>query len=171
MRVAAAKAEMQTDLTRSQVEIEIAKNRGEAELAQGRLRAQQVVVDAEAESQRQVLVAESEGRAKVLVGEGESRRLSLEGEARASVLRKQIQSYGDPRLYALSVVARELAQSHQPLVPEQLFVTGSGHNGDGRDREQSPLGVLMQLLLAEKVGFQPAPSTEAPADGDLRKTG
>ncbi len=144
---------MQTDLTRSQVEIEIAKNHGEADLAQGRLRAEQTVVNAEAESRRQVLVAESEGKAKALIGEGESQRLTFEGEARAKVLRQQIDSYGDPRLYALAVVAEQLAHSDQPLVPQQLFVSASAAGEAGECWEQNPLGTLIQMLLAEKAGF------------------
>jgi len=166
LKMAEAKAEMQTELTRSQVEIEIAKNRGEADLAQGRLRAEQTVVDADAERRRQLLVAEGESRSKAMVGEGEGKRVALEGEAQARVLRQQIESYGDSRLYALSVVAKHLAQSRQPLVPEHSFVTGSSGNGAADASNQSPLGVLIQMLVAEKVGFQPGgmPAPAAPAE-------
>jgi len=156
LKMAEAQADMQTELSRSEVEIAIAKNRGEADLAQGRLRAEQVVVDADAERRRQLLVAEGEGKSKAVLGEGEGKRVALEGEAQARVLRQQIESYGDPRLYALSVVARHLAQSRQPLVPEHSFVTGSSGNGVADASNQSPLGVLIQMLLAEKTGFQPS---------------
>jgi hypothetical protein len=49
-----------------------------------------------------------------------------EGLAEASVLQRKIASYGDPRLFALTFAARELAQSQQPLVPERLFMTQGG---------------------------------------------
>ena len=76
----------------------------------------------------------------------------MPGEAQAAVLRKQIESYGDPRLYAVSLVAKHLAASRQPLVPEQLFMTGG--TGGGSGPETTPLGILCELLVAEKVGFQ-----------------
>lgn len=148
LKMSQARAEMQTQLTESCVEIEIAKNRGEAELEQGRLRAEQTVVEAEAEHRKHLLVAEAESKSRALLGDGEGKRLTAEGDAQAAVLRKQIESYGDPRLYAVSLVAKHLAASRQPLVPTQLFMTGSGNGA-----ESTPLAMLCDLLLAEKVGF------------------
>ena len=55
-------------------------------------------------------------------------------------------SYGDPRLYAISVVAQALAQSEQPLVPATML--SSGANG----AHTGLLGTLMSLLVAEKLG-------------------
>ena len=156
LKMAQAQAEMQTELTQSRVEIDIAKNRGEAELEQARMRAEQTVVDAESDHRKHLLMAEAESKGKALLGEGESTRVSLEGDAQAAVLKKQIESYGDPRLYAVSMVSKHLAHSHQPLVPQQLFMTGSSHNGDSGNYEQGPLGMLIELLLAEKVGFTPS---------------
>lgn len=153
LKMAQAQADMQTELTQSGVEIEIAKNRGEADLAQGRLRAEQTVIDAGAEHRRHLLIAEAESKAKALMGEGESTRVGLEGAAQARVLRQQIESYGDPRLYALSLVSKHLAASRQPLVPEQMFVTGGTSAGEGLSNDRGPLGTLIELLLAEKVGF------------------
>ncbi|MCA9121864.1 MAG: hypothetical protein H6822_11695 [Planctomycetaceae bacterium] len=155
LKMAQAQAEMQTDLTRSKVEIEIAKNRGEAELEQARMRAEQTVVDAEAEHRKHLLMAEAEGKAKTLLGEGESTRVALEGEAQASVLRKQIDSYGDPRLYAVSMVSKYLARSRQPLVPQQVFTSGAAADGNCGRLEQGPLSILIELLLAEKLGLDP----------------
>jgi uncharacterized membrane protein YqiK len=151
LKLAQTQADLQTELTQSRVEIDIAKNRGEAELEQARMRAEQTVVDAEADHRKHLLSAEAESKAKALIGEGESKRMSLEGEAQSRVLRKQIESYGDPRLYALSIVSKHLAASRQPLVPEQMFVTGT--NGDGTHADHGPLGTLINMLMAEKVGF------------------
>jgi hypothetical protein len=80
------------------------------------------------------------------------------GLAEASVLLRKISSFGDPRLYALSVVADHLAHSQQPLVPERVFVAGSGtDNGSGAG---GMLGLLVNLLVAEKSGFQLANGEE-----------
>lgn len=155
LKMAQARAESQTELTLSRVAIEISKNRGEAELEQAKMRAEQTVVDAEADHRRHLLVAEAQSKAKALIGEGESIRLTLEGDAKASVLKKQIESYGDPRLYAASIVSNHLSNSQQPLVPQHLFVSGGGRNGDGGTSDQNPLALLLELLLGEKLGIHP----------------
>ena len=161
LKTAQAQAEKQTELTNSQVEIQIVENRAQAELSQARKRAEQTVITAEAESKRQVLIAEAEskrqlliaeaeGKSRALLGEGQSRKIMLEGEAEAEVLRQKVASYGDSRLYALSLVAQHLSQSQQPLVPQSLIVTGDsdGHAGSG----QGLVNTLLGLLVAEKSG-------------------
>ena len=153
LKMALALAERQTDLTASQVQIEIAQNQGEAELARGRRKAEQMVVEAEAERKRKLLQADAESQSLKLVGDGESQRLRMEGEAQARVLSQKIGAYGDPRLFALSLVAQHLSQSKQPLVPQRMFL--SGGNGNGHASEQGLLGTLIDLLVAEKAGLSP----------------
>lgn len=160
LKQAQALAEKQTELTNSQVEVQIAENRGEADLAHAKKRAQQNVVTAEADRTCKLLMAEADSKSKALLGEGEGKRLLLEGEAQADVLAQKIASYGDPRLFALSLVAQHLSQSRQPLVPRQLFTSGGSHNGNGSASEQGLLGTLIDLLVADKVGFR--------ADGPVR---
>ena len=84
---AQAQAAMQTELTHSRVQIQIAENQGEADLARARKQAEQTVVTAQAESQQ-----------KTLLGKGESQRTMQVGLAEATVLLRKIASYGDPRL-------------------------------------------------------------------------
>jgi regulator of protease activity HflC (stomatin/prohibitin superfamily) len=158
---AQAHANMQTQLTNSRVQVQIVENQGEAELARSRKQAEQTVVVAEAElarSRRQaeqtVLLAEAESQQLRLAGRGEGQRSMQVGLADAAVLQNKIKSFGDPRLYALSVVAQHLSRSTQPLVPERLFLTagteGKPQSGNGM------LGLLIDLLVAEKSGWQPA---------------
>jgi uncharacterized membrane protein YqiK len=146
---AQAQAAMQTQLTNSMVNVRIAENEGEAALARARKQAEQMVVTAEAESQQ-----------RVLAGRGEGSRILQVGLSEASILLRKIQSYSDPRLYALALVAEHLANSSQPLVPERVFSAGGG-NGTGSDglsasASQGVLGLLINLMVAEKSGFQPA---------------
>ena len=110
LKMAQAKAEKQTELTNSQMEIQINENRGSAELAKARMQAEQTVVTAEAENKRRLLLADAESRSNALLGEGQSKRTSLEGGAEADVLRQKIASFADPKLYALSIVAQYLSQ-------------------------------------------------------------
>jgi uncharacterized membrane protein YqiK len=157
---AQAQANMQTQLTNTRVEAQIAESRGEADLARARKQAQQTVVVADAElekSRRQaeqtVVLAQAESQQRMLSGRGEAQRVMQVGLSEASVLLRKIGSFGDPRLYALAVVAEHLSHSSQPLVPERVF--SAGGNGEA-SQGTGLLGVLINLLVAEKSGFQPA---------------
>ena len=111
----------------SLVQIRIAENEAEALLARARKQAEQVVVTAEAESEQ-----------RILAGRGEGARILQEGFSEASVLLRKIQSFSDPRLYALSIVAQGLSKCNQPLVPERIFISGGtgsgGSSSDGQDQ-------------------------------------
>jgi uncharacterized membrane protein YqiK len=144
-----ATADMQTELTNSRVQVQIAENQGEADLARARKQAEQLVVTAQAESQQ-----------RVLNGRGEGSRILQQGLSEASVLLRKISSFGDPRLYALSLVAEHLSHSQQPLVPERVFMAGGAQeNGQGSSPSQGLLGLLINLMVAEKSGFQLADTT------------
>jgi len=176
---AQAQATMQTQLTNARVEVEIADSHAAAELARTRKQAEQTIVLAEADlarSRRQseqalvvadaelacarkhaeqtVVAAEAESRQKVLNGRGESQRIMQVGLAEASVLMKKISSFGDPRLFALSRVSTQLAHSRQPLVPERVFVAASDGQNGSAGMSQGLVGLLLNLLVAEKSGFQ-----------------
>jgi uncharacterized membrane protein YqiK len=183
---AQAQAAMQTQLTNSRVQIQIAESQAEADLARARKQAEQTVVNAEAElarsrrqadqvvvgadaelakSRRQaeqtVVTAEAESKQKYLVGRGEAQRVTQVGLSEASVLLRKISSFGDPRLYALSVLAEQLSHSSQPLVPERVFITGA----DGKDGGSAMglLGTLLGLMVSEKSGFHPVDTTDQTA--------
>ena len=131
-----AKAEMQKELTASSIKISIVTNDAEAALARARKEAEMKVVTAEANS-----------RSISLEGRGQSEKTNLVGTAEAEVLRKKVESFGDPKLYAVSIVADALSQSQQPLVPATML--GGGGEGQG-----NMLSVLMSLLVADKLGVK-----------------
>ena len=159
---AQATAAMQTQLTNSHVQVQIAENQGDADLARSRKQAAQTVVIAEAElarsrkqAEQTVVLAEADAKQRTLAGRGEGMRVLQVGLSEASVLLRKIGSYGDPRLYALNLVAEHLSKSSQPLVPERVFVAGhDGENGSSGGTSQGLLGLLISLLVAEKSGFQ-----------------
>jgi uncharacterized membrane protein YqiK len=159
---AQALAQKQSELTNSQVQIRIAENQGDADLARARKQAQQTVVVAEAELERSrraaeqtVVTAEAESQQRILAGKGEGQRTLQIGLSEASVLMQKIGSFGDPRLYALAVVAEHLSKSAQPLVPAHMFVAGGGADGAASPGTgQGLLGTLISLLVAEKSGFK-----------------
>jgi hypothetical protein len=97
----------------------------------------------------------------MLAGRGESQRVMQVGLSQASVLARKINSFGDPRLYAINEVADKLSHSEQPLVPQRLFITQGG--GDQSTPQGTGLlGALISLLVAEKSGFH-APEVTEPA--------
>ena len=174
---AQAQAQLQAELTKSQVQIRISENTGEAELAQARKKAETTVVQAEAQAKQAKLqgegeagrllvlaeaqakqaqlIGQGEGQKAALVGEGEGKKIAAIGNAEASVLQLKINSYGDPRLYAMAIVADELRQSQQPLVPSQLINFGAG--GDGQGQVSNMLGALLSILTTEKLGIEVKP--------------
>jgi uncharacterized membrane protein YqiK len=164
---AQALAAMQTEMTQAKARVQVAESAGEADLARARKQAEQAVVGADADlarAKRQaeqiVLTAEAESKRQVLAGKGEGQKVMQVGLAEASVLLRKAAAFGDPRLYALSVVVDKLSHSAQPLVPERVFVNGA--NGQG-GAASGTLGMLLDLLVAEKSGFTAATTEETGA--------
>lgn len=154
---AQAVAAMQNQLTNSLVQVQIAENEGEAALARARKQAEQLVITAQAESQQ-----------RILAGKGEGSRILQVGLSEASVLLRKIQSFSDPRLYALAQVSEQMANSTQPLVPERVFIAGGGSPAGGDSTSQATagqglLGLLISLMVAEKSGFNLTESGNSPA--------
>lgn len=133
---ATAKAEMQEQLTQSAIQISIQTNEAEAALAR-----------AKKDAERRVVTAKAESESISLEGKGKSESISLVGLAEADVLQKKVESFGDGKLYAISLVADALSHSEQPLVPQTMFSAG-GEAGSGM------LGTLISMLVAEKAGVK-----------------
>ncbi len=140
----------------------------EADLARSHKQSEQAIVVAEAElacarkqAEQTVVAAEAASREKILAGRGDAQRVMQVGLAEASVLMKKIASFGDPRLFAVSRVSEQLAQSKQPLVPERVFVAAGNDGQNGHSGlSQGLVGMLLNLLVAEKSGFQPGDGAE-----------
>jgi uncharacterized membrane protein YqiK len=153
---ARAEADRQTQLTETRVAIEIAANRGSA------LRA-----EAEQLAKREIALAEGQARASELQGQGEASKIAQIGQAEAEVSRQKIEAFTDPRLYAMNLVATQLAHSEQPLVPERVVIMG----GDGKSSGEIGLfQTLMQVLTTWQTAGDPdlrsvpKPTPPDPAD-------
>jgi hypothetical protein len=159
LKEAEAIAERQPELTASHVQIQIATNQADAELAKSRKQAERAIVIADANlekskrrAEQTIVTAKARSQRRELAGKGESSRIMQIGESEAAVLTQKIKGFGDPRLYAMSVLAEKLSKSRQPLVPDRMFVTGSDASSSGL------LGTLLNLLVAEKSGMLSDPS-------------
>lgn len=155
---AQARAAVQVQLTNAKAEVQIAESRAEAELAKARRQAEQTVVVADADlarakrqAEQLVLTAEAHAKEKALAGKGEGQKALQIGLSEAAVVMKKVTAYGDPRLYAASILAERFANSVQPLVPQRMFVNGG--TGDGSGAVGGPMALLFNLMLNEKLGL------------------
>jgi uncharacterized membrane protein YqiK len=145
---AQAAAAKQAELTQTRIDVEIAGNRGEAVLA-----------EAERLARRDVVRASGESQAQELLGKGQASRVAQVGLSEAAVFLNKIRAYGDPRLFALGLVADAFSKSAQPIVPERLFVMGDkGAGGITGDTAGSAnvFNQLAALLLADRAGMPAA---------------
>ena len=154
---AQAAAAKQTELTQTRVDVEIAANKGEAQLAEARRLAE-----------RDIARAHGESRSKELLGRGEASRVAQVGLSEAGVLLQKVRAYGEPRLFALALVADRFASSAQPIVPERLLVMGATGDGAEAAGASNVLNQLVALLLAEKAGLGIAQSDKSPSEGSDR---
>ena len=141
LRQAEAAAEKQRELTQSRIEIDISANRGESQLA-----------EAQRLAKRDIALAEGQAQSQRLFGEGDAARISQTGLAEAAVFLQKIKAYGDARLFSLNHLSDKFSQSSQPLVPERVFITGGGAEGQGTSL--SLLNTLLGLLLSDKSGIR-----------------
>jgi uncharacterized membrane protein YqiK len=185
---AQAQADMQTSLTNARVKAQIAESEGEADLQRARKQADKQIVMAEAQltqsrltAEQTLVLAEADSQQAIMQGRGEAQRIMQMGLSEAAVLGQKVSSYGDPRLFVLAHVGAALSKSTQPLVPERIFLSGAtgGGNGDanGPDNQlpgnlNAPatsglVGMLLQILLAERTGFAGSDGGEADGLKDL----
>jgi uncharacterized membrane protein YqiK len=149
---AQAEAERQTQLTQTRVEIEIAGNRGAAQLA-----------EAERLAKREITIAEGHARAVELEGQGEAAKVAQIGQAEAEVSRQKIEAFTDPRLYAINLVAQQLAHSEQPLVPERVVLLGG--QGEKNASEVGLFQAILQVMTTwQEVKSDPEPPKPKPIE-------
>ena len=142
---------MQTQLTNSQVQVQIAENQGEADLARARKQAEQT-------GRRPAAGRRAEQTAS---WPAERRRAArqcsagrpVRGVGAAPQDRSRSATRGcTPCRWSPST----WPHSSQPLVPERVFMAPGSRRGQtaaARARRRGLLGMLISLLVAEKSGF------------------
>lgn len=157
LQQARALAETQPEVVAAERKVQIAE-----------FNAQSQVKAAEGQKAADVLAAEGEARAKVLQGEADAavtratgfadaEKIEKVGAAEASVVKLKIESMQAGN-YAGIEIAKALAQSRMPLVPEVV----AGGSGDG-----SSAGPMMALLLANILRGAAVSANGAVADKSL----
>jgi uncharacterized membrane protein YqiK len=163
----------QSDLTGSNIAIEVATNNGRAEAARAEEDAKRNITLARAQAMQTTLAAEAEARKTVLAAEAEAQSIELRAKANASAtaqvalaealgVREKRKAYGNAetmvRLQLGQAAAEAIGKLKQPLVPTTVIsASGSGEGGSN----QNVLESLMTLMLAQKMGLTDDASTEA----------
>jgi uncharacterized membrane protein YqiK len=128
LREAEARAQMQTGITQSELNIDIQTNQGKAEYQRSIQQASQIRALAEAEAERTARV----------------------GIAQAMAIEEQVRAYGGPQFQVTQQVlnrfAEAIQQSGVDVVP-RVIVGGDRENGTGNIME-----ALLALLLSERFG-------------------
>jgi uncharacterized membrane protein YqiK len=116
--------------------------------------AQAVVKAAEGEAEAKTINAKADAQVTELNGSAEAGRLLAIGKAEAEVTQKKIDSMESGN-YALIQIARELANSHVPLVPS--IVSGGGGGGSNL------VETLLMKSLVEQMNRESAKERELTA--------
>lgn len=158
----AAKAEQQSDLTKSKVQIEVRDNQAEAErkVAERNAAKLQIETDAiaykvkkqaEAESERTKLIASAEAEKITKLADAQAHKELAVGEAIAQASKKQVEAYGGAELLVQKEISLALAnaikEGHIAIVP-QNYISGGSEDGSGFNA----LNNLLQLVSLEKLG-------------------
>lgn len=160
LRQAQATAEQQTDITKSELSIQVKSNEGKALKALATQQAETTIISAEA-------------RAKQLrlEGEGEANAVRLVGQAEADATKSKVDAYGGPEFQLQSQVLTRFAEAIEngkiAMVP-QIQVGGSGEQG-GANALTQLLTVLMAGKMQDILPTTPA-APKAPVV-PLEKTG
>ncbi|MGE0495183.1 MAG: SPFH domain-containing protein [Vulcanimicrobiota bacterium] len=163
LREAEARARQQTQITESELSIQVHQNQGKAELQRALQEADRIRALADAEASRHRALAEAEATKVKALGEAEADRELRVGQARAVAIHEQVQAYGGPQFQLTREVmvrfAEAIQQSGVDVVP-RIMVGGSGQAGPG-----SAVEGLMALLMAERAEKVDAPKLESTFNG------
>lgn len=101
------------------------------------------VAQADGEAQSKVIQAKAEAQRVILTGDAEAQKTLAVGGAEASVVKQKIDSMESGNFAAIEV-AKALASSGKPLVPDIVMTGGNNGNGDSS-------GSLVSMLLLETL--------------------
>ena len=138
-----AKAEQQSELTKSEINITVQNNIGKAELEK-----------AKQDAQRQKALAEAEAYRIKKLGEAEADMVARNGISKAIGIREQVNAYGGPRYQVVQDVMSKFTDAIKEgsinIVPNNVVTMGST---DGSGGATNAMESLLAILLSEKMGI------------------
>lgn len=161
LREKQASADKQSDLTNSQIQIQIQENAAEAELLVAKKKAEQLEVEtsanaakikklAEAEAEKMTVLSEAEATKIKNLAEAEAQKEEEVGKAIAEASKKQVEAYGGAQLLVqknvLEAFANAIKEGGIPIVPQNYIGSNDTENG------MSGLSQIFNLVALEKLG-------------------
>lgn len=159
----AAKAEQQSELTKSKVEIEIKDNQAEADRKVAERNAAKVEIEsdataykikkqAEAKAEETRVIASAEAEKITKLADAQAHKELAVGEAIATASKKQVEAYGGAELLVQKevsiAIANAIKEGKIAIVPQNYISGGSKEGQDG----YNALTQLLQLVSLEKLG-------------------
>jgi uncharacterized membrane protein YqiK len=143
LREAQSRAQMQTQMTEAELNINIQTNSGKAEYQRSIQQAAQIRALAEAESEK----------------------IARIGIAQALATEEQVRAYGGPQFQmtqqVLNRFSEAIQQSGVDVVP-RVVVSGGGANGEQGSTSSSVMEALLTMLLSERYGALTQEAERAP---------
>jgi uncharacterized membrane protein YqiK len=160
LREAEARAKQQTQITESELSIQVQTHQGRADLARAEQQAAQIRALAGAEAEKIRILGEGESRKVQAMAAADAERAEKVGVAQAKAIEAQVAAYGGPRIRMTQEVmvrfAEALEKSKVDIVPRILI--GGGQVGQpgpgGANGSAVTTGViesLLAVLLSEKL--------------------
>jgi uncharacterized membrane protein YqiK len=150
LREKQAIAEQQTNITASNLAIQVRENEGKAQLANTRQQAESIQVTARANAEKVRMEGEGEAARIRQTGLAEGEKIRAVGLAQAEATDKQVQAYGGPQYQLNSQVLQRFAEAVErgrlPIVPNIMVGGGDSQSGAGGLVE-----MLLAMLVAEKA--------------------
>jgi uncharacterized membrane protein YqiK len=172
LREAQARAEQQTAITGSELQIQDKENEGKAALKRATQEAEQTRTLAKAEADRIRFVGEGEAAKVKALADAEAERITKTGLATAETIEKQAAASGGAQFQLTRQVVERLAdaleKSGVDIVPRVQISTG-GSGSDGGNALQALIGLLLSekgsgLLSAPAAANDPEPAREDAAE-------
>jgi len=137
---AKSKAQQQTNLTESAINIEVQKNQGKAQLEKAKHDAEKLVALANADAAKVTAMGEAEGK-----------RITAMGNAEAEAITNKVKAYGGAKYQLMqdivSKYTKAIEQGKIQIVPNTMVNMG----GNGDSNLPNPLEGLISLLFTEKL--------------------
>lgn len=137
-----AKADQQSELTKSEINIKIQDNVGKAELQKARQDAEKQKTLADAESYKVKRLAEAEAEMKARLG-----------IAQAIATKEQVDAYGGPQYQVIQDVMSKFTEAIKEgkinIVPNNVVTMGATEGSSNVNAVES----LLAVLLSEKIGI------------------
>lgn len=150
LREAQARAEQQTAITGSELQILVQENQGKAALKRATQEAEQTRTIARAEADRIRITGEGEAAKVVALAAAEADRITKTGLATAETIEKQAAASGGAQYQLTRQVIERLAEALEKsgvdIVPRVQINTGGAGGGEGA----SSLQALIGMMLSEK---------------------